>query len=715
MLPNKRKHYGKGTSARSESEIGQNGVKRKRKMPWYKKLLSLMIPTKKDSKIDKMRKVIFDVAVLVFIGSCTYLITYYSQSGNNASFYNGIADLLGKGEVSENYPRSYLTKFASLWEINDDITGWLTIDGTKVNYPVVQTNDNEYYLRRDFSKADNKYGIPFLDCRANIEDPSTNLLIYGHNMKDGQMFGELINFQNLEYYKKHPIIKFDSLYEEGQYKIVGMFIASTLPEHAPNFEYHNFISGTDEELMNYASEILSRSLIVTGVDIQPGDHLITLSTCTYDFKEARFAIVARRVREGENATVDTSKAYINPEPVMPKAWYEAKEIAKLVAGVTMNPTEVTLNPGQTATLQATVTPSTAVNRKVTWSSSDSSIATVDANGVVTAHKKGTATITVRTEESGFTASAKVTVNGSAISEISFLAENVSVAVGAKANLRDILQVTPADAALDGLVWATDKPDIATITPEGVLSGLKAGETWVTVTTPGGPTAQILVKVGTYVPIEYLTITGNATVQVGKTSQLAAIINPENATYRTVVWESSNTKIATVDANGLVKAKKTGTAVITAYVIDNGVRKEAKATITVVDQVQGITGLRFTANQATLAVGNSDSLLRILEIQPAGVSTDTLIWSCSDSSKASVDENGVIKGLKNGTVVVYVQTEDGVHTAQIEIEITGGSGGGDGGSSSSSSTPTDPEPPVDPESPTDPADSKASTPGGIPIG
>ena len=130
------------------------------------------------------------------------------------------------------------------------------------------------------------------------------------------------------------MIQFDSLYEEGKYKIVGMFIASTLPEHAPNFEYHNFIQAdTDEELMNFANEVISRSLIVTGVDIQPGDQLITLSTCTYDFKEARFAIVARRVREGESETVDTSVAKVNPNPVMPKAWYEAKKIAALVAGV----------------------------------------------------------------------------------------------------------------------------------------------------------------------------------------------------------------------------------------------------------------------------------------------------------------------------------------------------------------------------------------------
>ena len=113
----------------------------------------MMVLTKKDSTVDKIRKVIFDVAILVFIGSCTYLINYYGQSDHNAKFYDGVAGLLGNGEVSENYPRAYLTKFASLWEMNEDIVGWLSIDGTQVNYPVVQSDDNDYYLHKDFSKA----------------------------------------------------------------------------------------------------------------------------------------------------------------------------------------------------------------------------------------------------------------------------------------------------------------------------------------------------------------------------------------------------------------------------------------------------------------------------------------------------------------------------------------------------------------------------------
>ena len=114
MLPNNRKPYSrtKKTSARSsapsaEGTAAVSGARRKRKIPWYKKILRMMVPTKKDSTVDKIRKVIFDVAILVFIGSCTYLINYYGQSDHNAKFYDGVAGLLGNGEVSENYPRAY--------------------------------------------------------------------------------------------------------------------------------------------------------------------------------------------------------------------------------------------------------------------------------------------------------------------------------------------------------------------------------------------------------------------------------------------------------------------------------------------------------------------------------------------------------------------------------------------------------------------------------
>lgn len=638
------------------------------------------MPTKKDSTVDKARKIIFDLAILVFIGSCTYLVNYYGESDRNAKFYDGVAGMLGKGEVSENYPRAYLTKFASLWEMNEDIIGWLTIDGTQVNYPVVQTDDNEYYLRKDFSKADNKHGIPFADCRVDISIPSTNIPIYSHNMKDGQMFGELINYQDLNYYKQHPVINFDSLYEEGKYKIVGMFIASTLPEHAPNFEYHNFIqASSDEDLMNFANDVLARSLIITGVDIQPGDQLITLSTCTYDFKEARFAIVARRVREGESETVDTSAAKINPNPVMPKAWYEAKKIAALVAGVSLSPENLTLKPGESASLTATVLPNTAVNRNIRWDSSDPSVASVDQNGTVTAYRSGTAVITVTTEESGFTASTTVTVGAGAITSMYFSGGEISIPLPGGVDLASMLIVEPEGANLDDLQWSSSDSSVASVS-NGYVNAESAGTATITATASNGVSASISVKVGTYVPVDYLSIVGNGTITVGGSTDLSLVINPDNATNRQAEWEvaSGGSKIVSVSGSGTsatVTGRKKGTATVIAYINDNGQVKQASISITVTDKVVEPSELEFVDGNgdlisfASLAVGRGDSLLKLLQIGPEGASTEGLVWSSSDPSVATV-EDGQIQGISDGVATITVKAPNGA-TATLTVKVGNG--------------------------------------------
>ncbi len=691
MLPNNRKPYKKTSSSRSsqveevQSVSQSHANRKKKKIPWYKKLIRMMVPTKKDRTVDKIRKVIFDVAIVVFIGSCIYLVNYYGQSAHNANFYDGVADMLGSGEVDENYPRAYLTKFASLWEMNDDIIGWLTIDGTKINYPVVQSEDNDYYLHKDFSKEDNRYGIPFADCRVDISLPSTNIPIYSHNMNDGQMFGELMNYESLDYYKQHPIIQFDSLYEEGKYKIVGMFIASTLPEHAPNFEYHNFIQAeSDQELMDFAQEVLSRSLIVTGVDIQPGDHLVTLSTCTYDFKEARFAIVARRIREGESETVDTSAAYVNPNPVMPNAWYEAKKIAAQVSGVTVSPEEVALKTGESIDLTATVQPGTAVNRNVTWSSSDPDVATVDQNGAVTALRSGSTVITVTTEEGGFTASCSVQVGAGSITYLEFSSPSVAIPVDGTADLRGLLVVEPEGASIDDLIWYSSDDSVVTV-DNGTATGRKAGKAVIAVETEDGVSAELQVQVGTYVPVTDLYISGPSVVAPKKTIQLQAVIDPEDATTTAVTWTSENTKIATVDDTGLVKGVKEGKTRIRADLYDSVSGPfTAFYSITV---AKGGT-IEIAIGQVEISVGHKAS------IEFSTSNGEEVVWTVTGGNgQVNLWEDDgylVIEGVKAGEVTITGSFADGSSPVTITVTVTG-SAPPDTEAPPESSEPEEPEP------------------------
>ncbi len=471
----------------------------------------------------------------------------------------------------------------------------------------------------------------------------------------------------------------DSLYEEGKYKIVGMFIASTLPEHAPNFEYHNFIEAeTDQELMDFANEVLSRSLIVTGVDIQPGDHLITLSTCTYDFEEARFAIVARRVREGEAETVDTSAAYINPNPVMPKAWYEAKKIAALVAGVSLSPENLSLQPGETAALTATVLPNTAVNRNVSWSSSDSSVASVDQSGNVTALRSGTAVITVTTEESGFTASATVTVGAGPITSMYFSTGGVNIPVGGNTDLAGLLTVEPEGASRDGLTWSSSDSSVASVSG-GSVSGKKVGSATITVTAPSGVSASITVQVGTYIPVTDLSISGPSIVAPKKSIQLQAVVEPIDATMRTVTWSSSDDRIATVDSAGRVTGVKEGTVRIKASLYDS-VNGEFVAYYSVTVSRGGT--IELATNEAEITVGKR------VYIEFSASNGENVVWTIiGGDGQANISVDGsdlVVQGLKAGTVQIQGSFSDGSGAVTLTIYITPGAS-----SSGSSSEPSSP--------------------------
>ncbi|MBC8570559.1 class B sortase [Zongyangia hominis] len=366
--------------------------------PWYKKLASAILPQKGDSMRDKIRKIILLLAVVVFVASAVYIGSYFYESFHNKKLNEDLSSLMGTGDIPDGYPDDYLAKFGALYEQNPDIAGWLKIDGTGVDYPVVQTDaDNgEYYLRRDFTGASNQHGVPFVDNRVDQKAPSTNTIIFGHNMKDGQMFGELIKYRDLEYYKQHPVISYDSVYREGKYKIISIFITNTMAEHGPVFDYHNFINATSNDNMaQFLNQLKLRTIINTGVDVNTSDTLLTLSTCTYEFKEARFVVVARRVRDGEDASVDVSKASVNPQPFYPDVWYQLYGGSKPEGAVNMSigttqapptttlpittrPPETTTTPPVTTTPEVTTTPPVTTTPEVTTTTEEVTTTTTTA-------------------------------------------------------------------------------------------------------------------------------------------------------------------------------------------------------------------------------------------------------------------------------------------------------------------------------------------------
>lgn len=463
----------KKTTAAHKEETAAMTNKTEKKSPG-KKILRAIFPQKSDSKSEKMRKAGILLCLCVFCGSMGYLLNHHQQGVNagleNERLNSMLQDAIdGKLEVDQELldkvAPEVLDKYKPFVAINEDMKGWIQIPDTQVSYPVVQAQDNEYYHRKNFEGEYDYYGVPYLDfeCSINVDDISDNLIIYGHNIgNDGLMFNPLSYYKQLDFYKSHPVVRFDSIYQEQEYKIFGVFITNAQPEqdNGTVFRYNTFVDLDDEDEFNtYVNEVRRRSMWDIDVDVQPGDKLLTLSTCTYDFRpEARIVIVARAVREGEDATVDTSTAVQNVDAYFPQAYYDAlNEKAKYgqVKGITIDgKDEYTLEVGQTLQLKAITTPADAPINTATWDSSASAIATVNSKtGLVTAVAPGEVNITAMADDGGYVDTVKIIVKAkNALEYLYFDYDEISLSEGQSTKLKVYLE--PEDAAVD-LQWSAD--------------------------------------------------------------------------------------------------------------------------------------------------------------------------------------------------------------------------------------------------------------------
>lgn len=185
-------------------------------------------------------------------------------------------------------------KYKALYEQNNDFIGWISIEGTNVNYPVMQSTDNpDFYLKHGFDKAYSNYGVPYLDeaCATGL---SNNLVIYGHNMKNGTMFHDLLKYSATGYWEEHPSIRFDTLSQLSEYQVVLVFRFNTNHE---DFRYNEYTDMNEAEFIEFMEECRSRQLYDTGIAVEYGDELLTLSTCEYTYENGRFVVLAKKVTE----------------------------------------------------------------------------------------------------------------------------------------------------------------------------------------------------------------------------------------------------------------------------------------------------------------------------------------------------------------------------------------------------------------------------------
>ena len=206
------------------------------------------------------------------------------------------------GETTDTVPEgtdsvpetTVFDKYRPLFEQNNDLVGWIRIEGTSIDYPVMQSPSNpDYYLKHSFEKKWSDYGVPYVDgaCTVGV---SNNLTIYGHNMKNGSMFHELVGYTSKAFYEEHPVIVFDTVDAPGKYQIIAAFRYNTNKE---TFFYNEYCHMDATEFAEYVENCKSRSLYDTGFSAEYGDELITLSTCEYTYTNGRFVVVAKKIVE----------------------------------------------------------------------------------------------------------------------------------------------------------------------------------------------------------------------------------------------------------------------------------------------------------------------------------------------------------------------------------------------------------------------------------
>ena len=200
--------------------------------------------------------------------------------------------IYGKNEEKER-----IIKVKSLKEQNSDIVGWLEIPNTNINYPVLQGQDDKYYMTHNYKKEKSKNGSIFLSKDYDFSIPSSNLLMYGHNLGNGTMFQELLKYESENYYKNHPTIRFTTVDDDSEYEIIAVFKSRVYYKSEKNvFRYYYFINAENEtEYNNFVQNAKKASLYDIDATANYNEQLITLSTCSYHVKDGRFAVVARKV------------------------------------------------------------------------------------------------------------------------------------------------------------------------------------------------------------------------------------------------------------------------------------------------------------------------------------------------------------------------------------------------------------------------------------
>ena len=255
--------------------------------------------------MKKYQSMICLIAAVCFLGTAAFSVyhiyDHYAQLDEQTEVFDEIAEVVAQAPDEEPVPddvpvsegEDVLSKYKELYLQNEDMVGWISISGTSINYPVMQTKDEpNYYLKHNFEKQYSDLGTPYIQENCDLLT-SDNLIIYGHHISGNRMFGALDDYKSKSFYEEHKTIRFDTLTEQGEYEIVAVF--KTVAYSSEGFRYYDFVNAESEDEFNaYIQKCKELALYETGVTAEYGDRLITLSTCEYSAQNGRLVVVAKK-------------------------------------------------------------------------------------------------------------------------------------------------------------------------------------------------------------------------------------------------------------------------------------------------------------------------------------------------------------------------------------------------------------------------------------
>ena len=237
---------------------------------------------------------LFGIAGLV---STAFLLMYAAQSKQQAHLYNNLAAIREQDVQQKISSESSVQPTSrNLYLENADMVGWIQIEGTNIDYPVMQTPaDSNYYLKHDFEKNYTDYGCPFMQANCDALCPSDNLIVYGHNMKDGSMFADLAKYRSKDFWQTHKTAWFDTELGSSAYEIFAVIHTTVQADAADAFPFYRFVdAASPEDFADYVSDCKARALYDTGIAAEYGDKLLTLSTCDNIADDGRLLVIAKQ-------------------------------------------------------------------------------------------------------------------------------------------------------------------------------------------------------------------------------------------------------------------------------------------------------------------------------------------------------------------------------------------------------------------------------------